>query len=175
MRFKDFGVVEPTVLRNGLVSVSSTVSSESEQIKRLEFLNKEYLYPWRTSADKDDASSKIFTVRYAGRIAGQIILYNFQSNSGLKSCSISYWIDNELAGRNIGTSSVELVIDYAFSHLGIDEIDALIPPENKPSIRVIEKLKFKHRDMIGEGKVLDGRWQNYTLYTVTREVKNADI
>ena len=175
MRFRDFGTAERTVRSKDLVSVSSTLPSESEQIKRLEGLNRDHLYPWRIPANMDTSSSKIFTVRYDGHIVGQIILYNFQSVDGLNSCSISYWVEKVHTGKNIGTTSVELVIEHAFTHLDVHEVDAIIQPENAPSIRVIEKLKYSHRDMLGEGRVIDGKWQNYTLYTVTREVKNANV
>lgn len=175
MRFKDFGDVSTTVLSKDLVTVSSTLPAESEAIKRLEIKNKKYLDPWRIPMNMDTSSAKIMTVRYEGEIVGQVILFNFQLNDGLKSCSISYWIDAEHTNRNIGTTSVGLAIEYAFTHLGVHEVDATIQPENAPSIRVIEKLKYAHRDMLGEGRIIDGRWQNFTLYTVTRDTNHANL
>lgn len=176
MRFRDFGTVSQTILRDGPVSVSSTVPSDSENIKRIELANKDYLDPWRTiPANMDSSESKIFTVRHDSKIVGQVILFNFQIHDNLKSCSISYWIESSMSGKNIGTSAVQLVIEHAFSELGVHEVDATIQPENTASIRVIEKLKYHNRDMIGEGKVIGDRWQNFTLYTVTRNLKDANL
>lgn len=175
MRFKDFGEATTTVLSKDLITVSSTVPTESQEIRNLEVKNREYLRPWRIPMNMDSSSAKIFTVKYSGTVVGQIILFNFQVNDGLKSCSISYWIDEDFSSMGITTSAVELVISHAYQELGVDEVDATIQPENAPSIRVIEKLKYESRDIIGEGRVVDGRWQNYTLYTVTRKLKNADV
>lgn len=175
MRFKDFGETKISRYSKDLVSVSSTIPSESETIKRLELKNKSYLDPWRITTNMDSSSAKIFTVKFEDRIVGQVILFNFQTNDGLRSCSISYWIDEDFSGKGIATQAVQLTVDHAFNELGVHEVDATIQPENAPSIRVIEKLSYVHRDMLGEGKVVNGKWQNFTLYTVTQEVKDANI
>lgn len=175
MRFKDFGTASLTVFSTGSVSVSSTVPSDSEALRRLELKNKEFLDPWRVPVNSGSSSSKIFTVRNAEQIVGQVILFNFQENNRTKSCSISYWIDRDSFGQGIATAAVELIVEHAFRDLGVHEVDAVVQPENKASIRVIEKLRYDYRDMIGEGKIVNGRWQNYTLYTVTRNLKNANL
>lgn len=176
MRFKDFGSASHITLCSDSVSVSSTVPSESQKLKSIELRNKELLDPWRVpTLSGSSSSSKIFTVRNDEQIVGQVILFNFQLHRGLKSCSISYWIDKNFFNQGIATKAVELVIEFAFSNLDVDEVDAVIQPENKASIRVIEKIKYDYRDMIGEGKIVNGRWQNYTLYTVTRNLKNANV
>lgn len=175
MRFKDFGEVSITTLCKDLVTVSSTTPAESQIIKELEAKNKKYLDPWRVPTSMDTNSAKIFSVKYNQEIVGQVILFNFQLNDNLKTCSVSYWIDQNYENIGITTTAVELAISYGFETLGVHEVDAVIQPENTPSIRVIEKMKYAHRDMIGEGRVIDGRWQNYTLYTITRDLKNANV
>ena len=175
MRFKDFGEVSITTLSKGLVTVSSTTPEESRIVKTLEAKNKKHLDPWRVPTSMDSASAKIFSVKYNQEVVGQVILFNFQLNDDLKTCSVSYWIDQNYANMGITTSAVELAISYAFDDLEVHEVDAIIQPENAPSIRVIEKIKYAYRDMIGEGRIIDGHWQNYTLYTVTRDLKNANV
>lgn len=173
MRFKDFGETEQLVsLSSGPVSVSTTLPSESEAIKKLERSNADYLFPWRLPNGFESSSSKTFTIRYNSEIAGQIILFNFQLHDGLRSCSISYWVSEHLANRHIATTSVELVVTYAFSSCSVDEVDATIQPENTPSIKVIENLKYHHRSIHGEGMKIGNRWQNFTVYTVTKDLKD---
>ena len=176
MRFKDFGTSERIVMSKDLVSVYTSIPSESETIKRLEQKNKKYLDSWKVPIDIDNSETKIYTVSDSGVIVGQVILFKFQvSEEGLKSCSISYWIDKNYTNLGITTTAVELVMGHAFEKLNVNEIDATIQPENLPSVRVIEKLKYKNRGLIGDQKLIKGRWQNLTVYTVIGELKDANV
>jgi [ribosomal protein S5]-alanine N-acetyltransferase len=64
-----------------------------------------------------------------------------------KMANLGYWIGEEYWGKGIATASVQLIISYASSELGIKEIYAYVFPENKPSIRVLEKSGM---NLIGE-------------------------
>jgi RimJ/RimL family protein N-acetyltransferase len=57
-----------------------------------------------------------------------------------KKASLGYWIGEQYWGRGIATECVSMIIDYAFSaELGLKELSAYVFPENKASIRVLEK------------------------------------
>jgi RimJ/RimL family protein N-acetyltransferase len=57
-----------------------------------------------------------------------------------RKANLGYWIGEQYWGRGIATECVALVIDYAFSSdLELKEISAYVFPENKASIRVLEK------------------------------------
>lgn len=116
----------------------------------------------------DSSETKILSIKYKEEIVGQIILWNFQEDE-IKSCSISYWVSQDFNKKGIGTDAVNLVCEYAFNELGVDEIDAVIQPENAASIRLVEKLKFAHRKTVGDYQVFQGRWQGYTVYTIVKE------
>ena len=167
MRHRDFGQPVGISYSSGDVTISTTFPEESRSLRQLQEENKKFLDPWRTSYKTDSPEAKILTIRYKQNIVGQIILWNFKQES-VKSCSISYWVVENFTNKGVATSAVELACGYAFNELGVDEIDATIQPENSASIRVIEKLKFPHRKMIGEQKFIEGRWQGFVVYTVTR-------
>jgi RimJ/RimL family protein N-acetyltransferase len=173
MRFKDFGTPPIVELSNGPVLISTTTSEESKAIQILSQENKKFLDPWKTPMNTDSSETKIFTIRYEKEIVGQVILWNFQTNTyddlSVKSCSISYWLIQKYTNKGIGTAAVEIVCEHAFNELNVDEIDATVQPENEPSIRVIEKLKFSHRKTVGDYKVFQGRWQGYVVYTITKD------
>jgi RimJ/RimL family protein N-acetyltransferase len=173
MRFKDFGTPPIVELSNGSVLISTTTSEESKAIQILSQENKKFLDPWKTPMNTDSSETKIFTIKYEKEIVGQVILWNFQKNMfddfSVKSCSVSYWLIQKYTNKGIATVAVEMICEYAFNNFDVDEIDATIQPENKPSIRVIEKLKFPHRKTVGDYKIFQGRWQGYVVYTIMKE------
>src|SRR5919202_6293870 len=69
-----------------------------------------------------------------------------------KKADLGYWIGEEYWDRGIATECVELIINYAFSSsdLGLREVIAYVFPENKASIRVLEKNGMKNK-----GKVIE--------------------
>jgi RimJ/RimL family protein N-acetyltransferase len=59
-----------------------------------------------------------------------------------KKANIGYWIGKQYQGKGIATECVKLVVNYAFDVLELEEISAYVFPENKTSIRVLEKNGF---------------------------------
>lgn len=167
MRHRDFGQPVGVSYASNDVTISTTFPEESKVLRQLQEDNKKFLDPWRTVYKTESPEAKILTIKYKENIVGQIILWDFKQES-VKSCSISYWVVENFTNKGVTTSAVELACEYAFDELGVDEIDATIQPENSASIRLIEKLKFPHRKMVGEQKFIEGKWQGFVVYTVTR-------
>jgi [ribosomal protein S5]-alanine N-acetyltransferase len=69
-----------------------------------------------------------------------------------KEANLGYWIGKQYWGRGIATECVRLIIDYAFSSsdLRLREVIAYVFPENKASIRVLEKNDMKRRGEVNE-------------------------
>lgn len=60
-----------------------------------------------------------------------------------------YW------GKGIATESAKACIDFGFDQLNINKIIAMIIPENKGSLRVLEKLKFNFdKKIIDENQII---------------------
>lgn len=109
-----------------------------------------YPYTLENALSFIDSSHKEFRSLNAVNFA---ILYkrNVESSSlvgiiGLKNINIEnrkanlgYWIGESFWGNGIASESVELVINYAFSVLKLEEVYAYVYSQNKPSIRVLEK------------------------------------
>jgi len=57
-----------------------------------------------------------------------------------KKGNLGYWIGERYWSKGIGTESVALVINFAFSVLGLEEVWAYVYSENKASIRVLERM-----------------------------------
>jgi ribosomal-protein-alanine N-acetyltransferase len=109
-----------------------------------------------------------FMVLYGGRLAGQVNVSNIV-HGVLRSCTIGYWVDGALAGRNITPTAVALVIDHCFGPVGLHRIEIDIRPENSASLRVVEKLGLRREGYYERFLDIDGAWRDHVAFAVTVE------
>jgi ribosomal-protein-alanine N-acetyltransferase len=109
-----------------------------------------------------------FVVEYDGRFAGQVTVNNITRGSG-QFASIGYWIDEAYAGRGLITTSVAMVIDHCFFVLRLHRVEIAIRPENKASLRVVEKLGIAEFGFAPRFLHIDGDWRDHRLFAITRE------
>lgn len=103
------------------------------------------------------------------RLVGTISLKNIDSDN--KKANMGYWIGEQYWGNGIATESVELVINYAFSVLGLEEICTFVSSENKASIRVLEKNGMTKKEEVNEYNKMSGRYKNTIKFAIQRRYK----
>jgi RimJ/RimL family protein N-acetyltransferase len=88
-----------------------------------------------------------------------------------KKADLGYWIGEEYWDRGIATECVELIINYAFSSsdLGLREVIAYVFPENKASIRVLEKNGMKNKGKVIEYYESSKRYRNSLKYAIVQD------
>lgn len=69
-------------------------------------------------------------------------------------------------GNGIASESVELVINYAFSVLRLEEVYAYVDSQNKPSIRVLEENSIPRVGEVNEYSKKLARYQNTTKFFI---------
>jgi [ribosomal protein S5]-alanine N-acetyltransferase len=90
-----------------------------------------------------------------------------------KKADLGYWIGEQYWGRGIASECLKLVIDYAFSaELGIKRLCAYVFPENKASIRVLEKNGMTKIGEVNEYHKLSRRDRTSLIYVT---IKNNDV
>jgi ribosomal-protein-alanine N-acetyltransferase len=82
------------------------------------------------------------------RLVGIISLKNIDSDN--KKANVGYWIGEQYWRNGIASESVALLINFAFSVLGLEEIHAYVYSENKASIRVLEKNGMTKKEEVNE-------------------------
>ena len=123
-------------LSQGLVSISSAITSDSDKVKEVYDRNAESIEKYRVPP-LDNATTKVFNIFWQSHVCGQIVL-QIKDGVGL----VSYWVDSQLSNRNIATNAVILLKHYAFDVFDVSAIQAYVQPENLRSIRVLEKSGF---------------------------------
>jgi RimJ/RimL family protein N-acetyltransferase len=98
------------------------------------------------------------------KVIGIISLKNI--NLTTKVSHIGYWIDEEYWGMGFGTEAVCIVLSYAFSVIGLKKICAFVYPDNKGSIRVLEKNGFKIAGQVNEFHRISGSYRNSLIFII---------
>ena len=137
------------------------------------------------SADNDFKSRRAlhFAIEYKGKsestsdnnlvLVGAIGLNNIDLVN--KKANLGYWIGEQYWGRGIASECIRLIIDYAFSaELGLKEVLAYVFPENKASIRVLEKNGMKNKGEVNEYHKISKRYRNSLKYVIVLECDETE-
>lgn len=109
-----------------------------------------------------------FVIDYGGRLVGQINVSNVV-HGALRSCTVGYWVDSAMAGRQIAPTALALVIDHCLGPVGLHRVEVDIRPENKPSLRVVEKLGLRREGYYERFLDIDGAWRDHHAFAITGE------
>jgi len=64
--------------------------------------------------------------------------------------SIGYELGSPFWRQGLMTEALNAIIDLGFKDMKLNRIDALVMPENLPSIRLLEKIGFKNEGLLRE-------------------------
>jgi ribosomal-protein-alanine N-acetyltransferase len=115
-----------------------------------------------------EGSAIAAVIEYRGKIVGQLNVANILYGS-VSSGSVGYWISKKHAGKGITPASVAMIVDYMFMRLGLHRAEIAIRPENKASLRIVEKLGFRHEGTKLRFIHIDGDWRDHEIFAITRE------
>lgn len=123
-------------------------------------------------ARQDSALPFLITERQdparASAIVGQLTVSTIVWGSA-RMATLGYWVDQARAGRGIVPTAVALATDHCFSELGLHRMEINIRPENRPSLRVVEKLGFRDEGMRLKYLHIDGEWADHRSFALTAE------
>jgi [ribosomal protein S5]-alanine N-acetyltransferase len=109
-----------------------------------------------------------FGIFVGGRLAGEVTLSSIQRGP-FQNGFVGYWVDRDLAGNSIAPESVVVILRFAFEDLGLHRLEIAIVPRNRPSRRVVEKLKLREEGVALRYLEIDGRWEDHVRYAMTGE------
>jgi ribosomal-protein-alanine N-acetyltransferase len=109
-----------------------------------------------------------FMIVYGGRVVGQVNVSNVV-HGVLRSCTVGYWVDRDVAGRGVVPTALALVIDHCFTAVGLHRVEVDIRPENHASLRVVEKLGLRREGYYERYLDIDGGWRDHVAFAVTVE------
>lgn len=113
-----------------------------------------------------------FVITYGGRLVGQMNVSNVV-HGVLRSCTVGYWVDKDVAGRGIAPTALAMVIDHCFAAAGLHRVEVDIRPENAASLRVVEKLGLRREGYYERFLDIDGGWRDHVSFAITTEEARA--
>jgi ribosomal-protein-alanine N-acetyltransferase len=109
-----------------------------------------------------------FGVLVDGRLAGQVTV-NSIVRGAFDSGYVGYWVDEQVAGRGVLPTALALVLDHCFGPVGLHRVEANVRPENAASLRVVEKLGFRHEGLHLRYLFIDEDWRDHLCFALLRE------
>ena len=81
-----------------------------------------------------------------------------------KRVAIGYIVDPAHWRQGVATEAVSAMIRFCFQDLGLHRLQAFIHPNNAPSLKLIEKLRFRREGLLRENLRVSDEWRDDLLY-----------
>ena len=81
-----------------------------------------------------------------------------------QSCTIGYKMDRDNMNKGYCSEAIQATIPMIASELGIHRFEALILPNNDPSIHMVKKLGFNYEGTLRDKIIINGARLDHCLY-----------
>ncbi len=108
------------------------------------------LYQWGVAGVDDDV------------VVGTCTLLQVDTGNG--RAEVGYALAHAQWGRGLMTEALGALIGHAFGELGLRRLEADVDPRNAASIRLLERLGFRHEGLLRERWRVAGELQDTALY-----------
>jgi len=98
-------------------------------------------------------------IEVRGRLVGEIRLDNLDYNDRRASMAVGIF-DPELLGKGLGSESIHLVLQHAFTHLRLHRIGTRVLAYNTRAIRAYEKCGFVVEGREREAAFVNDAWHD---------------
>lgn len=123
---------------------------------------------WYHSLVEEDSGIRWgITLKESGKMIGSCGFHNREPKHF--RAEIGYELSPEHWGKGIASEALQAVLRYGFSHLRLERIEALIEPENRASLRLVEKNGFLREGLLRHYEYGRGRFDDLYMYSILRE------
>lgn len=107
-------------------------------------------------------------------VVGMIAASNIVEGAS-RSCSIGYWVGEEVAGRWIAPTALAMLADHLMDPRGrgLHRVQIDIVPDNAPSLAVVRKLGLREEGTKRAYLHIGGRWRDHRSFAVVAEEVGA--
>jgi [ribosomal protein S5]-alanine N-acetyltransferase len=101
-------------------------------------------------------------IQETGELAGHIRLYDFFDSN--RRCDIGYALAPAHWGKGYLSEAMKSTLDYAFTHLDMNRIEADIDPRNDASQKLLERMRFQREGYMRERWIVNGEVCDTAFY-----------
>jgi ribosomal-protein-alanine N-acetyltransferase len=161
-----------------LVAIRRPTDGDCDAFLAMAQASQAYHYPWvdppktrerflayvQTRQSPTNDGFLIFELS-SGKIAGVINLNNIVRGA-FQSAYLGYYIFADFARRGYMCEGMTLVIDQAFTKLGLHRVEANIQPENHASIALVRKCGFRREGFSPKYLQIFGAWRDHERWAL---------
>lgn len=169
------------------VAIRRVRANDYEEITALTRDSAELHHPWIPSRDSsreafDDYLARLtqpthdgFVIchRETGAIVGGVNINNIARGS-LQSGMLGYVAYASTTGHGYMSEGLRLVVQFAFTDLGLHRLEANIQPANVASLKVIKRLGFHREGFSPSFQRINGVWEDHKRWALTADVLSPD-
>ncbi|MGW5738593.1 MULTISPECIES: GNAT family N-acetyltransferase [Streptomyces] len=101
-----------------------------------------------------------------GQIVGGVNINNIVRGT-LQSGVLGYTAYASTTGQGYMTEGLGLVVRFAFGELGLHRLEANIQPENRASLKLIERVGFRREGFSPAFQYINGAWRDHERWALT--------
>jgi ribosomal-protein-alanine N-acetyltransferase len=105
--------------------------------------------------------------RDTNKMIGAIGLHDLNRHNN--RAEISYDLSPDYWGKGIMTKTTNKVLEYAFTGLNINRIQASTVKENTPSIKLLKRCKFRKDGTLRKYRYHNGQYYDIEMYAILEE------
>lgn len=99
--------------------------------------------------------------------------YSHIQRGSIQQCQLGYKLDQRVQRQGIMQEALICGNGFVFEELGLHRVEASIMPENKPSLRLIERLGFAYEGLARASIQVAGQWRDHRRYALLNPRDNA--
>jgi RimJ/RimL family protein N-acetyltransferase len=111
-------------------------------------------------------------LREQDRLIGAIGMRNWTLEHA--RAEVGYVLSREYWGKGFASEALKVVLAFGFSRMGLNRIEAKCVPENKGSIRVLEKSGMRREGLLRESEFSKGKFADLNIYSILRRDFSPD-
>ena len=120
------------------------------------------------AAYADHSAAKFgIELRATGELIGNAGLHHFFEQN--RRCELGYAFGSRHWGQGYAGEALRALLDYGFSELDLNRVEADIDPRNEASGRVLEKLGFKREGYMPQRWFVHGEFADTVFYGLLRQ------
>jgi ribosomal-protein-alanine N-acetyltransferase len=140
--------------------IKKTLGHRSEE----DYRKEEFKYKNGYSSYNRSFILFLLTDKDSDIIIGRCGLHNW--NMEHKRAEIGYIMEDEsFKGKGLMTEAVKAIIDYGFTNLNLNRIEALVGIGNVPSLRIMEKYNFKKEGVLRQHDYISDKFEDSVLFS----------
>lgn len=102
----------------------------------------------------------------SGKLLGTCALWRI--NAQCRRAEIGYILDSQAWGRGYMHEALFALLDYAFTELNLNRVEADTDPRNERSARLLDGLRFSKEGLFRERCIVDGEISDAAMYGLLR-------